>query len=190
MFSAELYEKIATELQCEVAAIKAVAEVESDGRCFTPKGRLMCLFEGHVFSRLTNRKYDKSHPTLSYRKWVKTFYKRSYDDEYTERFSKAFALDPDAAMQSTSWGGFQIMGFHYKDLGFKNVGEMVDFLKESADNHLIAFARYIKAKPYINRALRNKDWAQFAKFYNGQGYKLNRYDSKLEAAYAKYSKNA
>lgn len=35
-------------------------------------------------------------------------------------------------------------------------------------------------------ALRNKDWATFARCYNGSGYAVNKYDEKLKAAYEKF----
>jgi hypothetical protein len=34
--------------------------------------------------------------------------------------------------------------------------------------------------------LENLDWAKFARGYNGAGYKQNKYDEKLAAAYKKY----
>ena len=43
------YQKAAKELNCEVAAIRAVAEVESLKGGFLPDGRPKILFERHVF---------------------------------------------------------------------------------------------------------------------------------------------
>lgn len=191
MFSEGLYQEVAAQLNCEVAAIKAVARVESAGRGFTSGGRLMCLFEGHVFYEKTDGKFAKSHPSLCYPKWVTKYYKSSYDDEYVERFSAAFRLDADAAIQSSSWGAFQIMGFHYEKLDFDSPGAMLDYLKADLKNHLRLFAKFILLKQNINllMALQGKNWGTFAYFYNGQSYKVNRYDSKLKAAYTKYANN-
>jgi peptidoglycan-binding domain 1 protein len=36
-------------------------------------------------------------------------------------------------------------------------------------------------------ALQAKDWAEFAKRYNGPAYEQNQYDKKLAAAYQKFS---
>ena len=36
-------------------------------------------------------------------------------------------------------------------------------------------------------ALRKKNWAAFAKAYNGPGYAKNQYDTKLAAAYASFA---
>lgn len=41
---------------------------------------------------------------------------------------------------------------------------------------------------YYYNELQRKDWAGFARGYNGPGYAKNRYDIKLANAYKKYSK--
>ena len=175
-------------LHCDIAAIKAVAEVESNGNAFTVNNRLICLFEGHLFYKWTKGRFAKSHPTLCYKSWVKSFYKKDYDDEYTERFSVAFRLDAEAAMKATSWGAFQILGEHYIRLGFASVGDMLDFLKRDEDNHLTAFAKFVETDTRLLRALQQRDWATFARIYNGPAYKKNNYDTKLAKAYAKFNK--
>ena len=42
--------------------------------------------------------------------------------------------------------------------------------------------------PQMETLLKAKDWANFARGYNGPAYAKNRYDVKLAAAYAKFSK--
>jgi len=37
-------------------------------------------------------------------------------------------LDPDAAIQASSWGAFQIMGFHYAALGFSSPQAFADMM--------------------------------------------------------------
>lgn len=183
IFTEVAYSKVAQELDCEIALIKAIEEVESAQAGFTKEGRLMCLFEGHVFHNLTKGKFDKNYPTISYRKWTKKHYYSDPDKEYKERFSLAFLLDKDAAMQSASWGAFQIMGFHYQSLGFKTVDEMHLFLKADIDNHLLLFARFVKGNSRLLLALQQKNFQKIAYYYNGAGYRKNKYDQKIEAAY-------
>lgn len=51
----------------EVALVRAIAEVESGGKSgFGPDGLPIIAFEGHLFRKHTNNKYDKNHPSLSY----------------------------------------------------------------------------------------------------------------------------
>lgn len=40
---------------------------------------------------------------------------------------------------------------------------------------------------YLTSHIVNKQWAEFAKGYNGSAYKENKYDTKLEMAYQKYA---
>jgi hypothetical protein len=195
MFTDELYEECANLLGVEMAAFKAVAltvaEIESGNCAFTKGGRVMSRFEGHVFYDKTDGKYAKTNPKLCYPEWNDVTRKYSFpnaDDDYVQRFSKAFLLNPDAAIQATSWGVFQIMGFHFKMLGFETPGQMLNFLKDSTDNHLRLFAKFLnhKEKRNLKNAMLKKNWATFAYFYNGKGYKKNKYDTKLSAAYEKY----
>src|SRR5437870_4720151 len=56
----------------------------------------------------------------------------------------------------------------------------------SEDGQMDTFVRFIKANPAIHLALKNKDWAKFAKLYNGPDYLKNKYDTKLAEAYASF----
>ncbi|WP_426770837.1 N-acetylmuramidase domain-containing protein, partial [Pseudomonas aeruginosa] len=42
-----------------------------------------------------------------------------------ERLDKAVKMDRDCALQSASWGLFQIMGFHWEALGYASVQAFV-----------------------------------------------------------------
>ena len=44
-------------LRVEVAALRAVAEIESNGRGFLPDLRPVVLYEAHIFGRLTGHKH-------------------------------------------------------------------------------------------------------------------------------------
>jgi hypothetical protein len=105
---------LAQSLNVEAAALRAVAAVESAGSGFLPEPSPLpkVLFEGHAFHRLTQGRFDASHPTLSYPKWTKQFYSKTGAGEW-DRLNAACALDRTAALQSASWGMFQIMGFNY-----------------------------------------------------------------------------
>lgn len=175
----------ANELGVEPAVIRAVDEIESRGDGFTDDGRVKILFERHKFHQFTHGKYDASHPDISNKE------AGGYGSSKSQygRFSRAFELDPEAAMKSASWGRYQIMGFNFKAAGFNSVGEFVDAMKVSEDEHLKAFVKVIKAWG-LAPELRVKDWAAFASQYNGSAYKKNKYDTKMAAAYEKFKKAA
>jgi hypothetical protein len=177
------YAAAAKSLDIEVAMIKAVAEIESPRGPFDSMGRPEILFERHYFHNFTFGKYDKTDPDIS------TASQGGYG-KYSAQYGKlerAYALDPDAALRSVSWGRFQIMGNNFADAGFTSVAKFVLAMTKSEAEHLSAFVSFVKANPQRLNALRKKDWAGFAKRYNGAGYEKYHYDTKLAAAYKKFS---
>ena len=178
------YQNAANQLSVEVAAIKAIASVESSGSGFLANGAPKILFEGHIFSDLTDGAYDKKYPTISYLKWTKAFYLGGVA-EYT-RYNTAFTLDKNAAMMSTSWGKFQIMGFNYAKAGYASVDSFVQDMCKSESKQLLALVKFLKAKG-LDVHLRSKNWASFAEGYNGPKYPKNKYDIRLKQAYEAFS---
>jgi len=182
----------ASKYTIELAAIKAVNEIESNGKGFLIDGRPRILFEGHVFWRqLKNVNLDPTEflndftKNILYAKWTKKHYIGG-SGEYS-RLEKAAGMSDlpavhDAAYASASWGAFQIMGFHYKSLGYSSVDAFVSTMYEDEGKHLEAFGKFLEANNLI-RHIKNKDWEAFAKGYNGPGYKKNKYHIKLKKAY-------
>jgi peptidoglycan hydrolase-like protein with peptidoglycan-binding domain len=177
------YVAAAALLKCEIAAIKAVAEVESRGAGFLPDGRPKILFERHKFHKFTGGKYDAGHPGISSKS--PGGYGAAGNHQW-DRFNEAFALDPSAAIQSCSWGKFQVMGFNFAVCGFANIDDFRTAMETSEGEHLKAFCNFISGNNLAG-ALRNRQWATLASGYNGADYKINQYDTKLAAAYKKYS---
>lgn len=178
------YLAAAESLDCDVAAIHAVADVESGGSGFGPDGRPKVLFEGHVFYRETGGQFAASNPTLCYPKWTKEFYASNQSGEWL-RVNAAMNLNRTAALRSTSWGKFQIMGFNYARCGYFSVDGFVTDMGISEAKQLNAFVEFLKSEG-LDTALRDKAWATFARGYNGTQYAQNAYDTKLAAAYSKH----
>jgi hypothetical protein len=80
----------------------------------------------------------------------------------------------------------QVMGFHYRELGFNTVGAMWDFAKINEANQVELGLKFIKSIPALLQALKSKDWAGFAYRYNGAAYKENNYDQRLLTAYKNF----
>lgn len=173
----------------EVAAIKAVHEVESAGRGFL-NGKVKILFEGHIFwKELAKRQIDPrkvlpGNEDVLQEKYIPRNPSYRLDQHY--RLNKAAKINAEAAYSSASYGLFQIMGFHYESLGFPTAKAFVDFLSINEASQLEVFGRFIAAHNLI-KPLQSHNWAKFALGYNGSAYKTNKYDTKLAAAYAKYS---
>lgn len=180
----EDYQKAAELLDVDVATIKAVEEVESNGSGFLKSGEPVILFEGHIFHRLTGGKYSTpENANISHQSWTRKY----YNENQHKRLQKAVKLDREAALKSASWGKFQIMGFNYEACGFKDIQGFINAMYAGEKDHLLAFVNFIKSHRY-QRYLKNKDWAGFARRYNGPGYRTNKYDTKLKNAYEKFKK--
>jgi hypothetical protein len=178
------YQHGARELECDVPAIKAVVEVESSGDGFLPTGEPVILFEAHIFDRLTQGRFRKSHPHLSSARWVRKLYGPTGQYQH-KRLAEAVALDRNAALQSASYGKFQVMGFNWKVCGYSSLQSFINAMYRSEKDHLQAFIGYVKGRN-LDDELRRKDWAGFAFGYNGSGYSANKYDIKLAKAYQKH----
>ena len=177
------YNDAAFDLGVEVAALKAVAQVESNGNGFLPDGFPKILFEGHLFSKYTLGIYDKLEPTISYPKWTKEHYLGGVK-EY-DRLHIAIALNRDAALKATSWGKFQILGANFSDAGYDRIAMFVNDMNISEVQHLKAFNNIIRSWQLLD-ALKYHKWEIFARRYNGPGFKQNQYDEKMAAAYLKF----
>jgi hypothetical protein len=179
----------ADKLGVPLAAVRAVNEVESRGSGFLPDGRPAILFERHVFWRqLAARKIDPV-PLAGRAPNVLAQTPGGYQGgaaEYT-RLASAELIDRQAAHEAASWGAFQIMGYHWKRLGYASINDFVARMRQSEAEHLDAFVRFIAADTGLLAALKAQKWAAFAKGYNGPNYARNLYDAKLAQAYAKYT---
>ena len=80
---------------------------------------------------------------------------------------------------------FQFMGFNYAACGESSVESFVNAMCESEFKLLVLSARFIKQARMLP-SLQAKDWAEFARRYNGPTYAQNNYDKQLEEAYQKY----
>jgi hypothetical protein len=182
------FARAAKALDVEVAAIRAVAEVEAAGQAFLPNGKPVILYEAHIFHQHTKGAHanakDRNGVALSSPRWDRALYGGASNQHL--RYEEARKLNPDAANKACSWGMFQIMGANHKVCGFDNSQSFVDAMwTGGAGAHLDAFVKFIQGNK-LDGALRRKDWAAFAKGYNGPSYAQNAYDKKMAAAYARY----
>jgi murein L,D-transpeptidase YcbB/YkuD len=177
------FDAAAVRLFCEVAAVRAVAEVESGGRSgFLADKRPKILFESRVFHEITHGVHD-ADSDISTPTWVRNY--KGGAAEYT-RLAKAIRLDRTAALKATSWGMFQILGINHRTCGFPDVEQYVLAQLVSEGAHLDAFVGFV-LKNKLDDELRDRRWAEFSRGYNGPGYRQNHYDEKMAAAYARYA---
>jgi len=89
---------------------------------------------------------------------------REYD-----RLEWAKQTNENAALRSSSWGMFQVKGFHLQDLGYTSVKRFVRPVQKNEGEHLAASVKFIQVNN-LAKFLRSKDWVGFARRYNGPAF--------------------
>ncbi len=187
------YAQAAEMLGVEKAAIMAVAEVETGNRNgFLEDGRPIILFEGHVFWQRLKRyglnpvDYMQGNEDIVHLEWTRRYYKGG-TQEY-ERLERAIKIHKRAALESTSWGLFQIMGFNYELCGCEDVNEFVERMSSTSLEQVLLWVKFMQSTG-LAKCLEFYKWDLFALRYNGKGYKVNQYDKKMKKAYEKHKRN-
>lgn len=186
--------EIARENGIHPAALLAVKLVESGTKYgFLDSGKPQILFEGHVFYKylkanvksLDMNKLCAQYPNIVYPKWNKSKYLGG-EKEWT-RLEQARQINVKYANYAASWGMFQVMGFNYKTCGCQTINEFVEKMCASQEQQLLLTLNFLKNSNLIV-PLQKRQWATFAKGYNGPGFAQNKYHLKLQAAYNNYLK--
>ncbi len=175
----EEYRRIAGRLGIDGPTLMAVKEVEMPTSGFLKDGHPVVTFERHYFHKLTEGRYDTSHPGISDSR------PGGYGLPGAAQWAllkEAYGVDPDAAYRSTSFGTAELMGDYYKQAGFETVAEFVRFVSRTEANQLEAWARWLQPSGALE-PLRRHDWAGFARKHNGTGFARNQYDLRLRLAY-------
>jgi hypothetical protein len=184
--NAQDFQNVARSIGCDVAAVRAVVDVEAAGSGFLRDGRPKILFEAHWFSEFTDGRFDGSNDDISSAVWNRALYIGGAGE--WDRIYRASNLSREAALKSASWGLGQIMGFNHASAGYRDVESFVRDMHESEGKQLAAMFNFIKSNR-LDRFLISRDWAGFARQYNGESFRVNRYDEKLADAY-NYWRNA
>lgn len=166
-----------------VVELWALMSVETSGCGYLTDRRPKILFERHVFSRLTDGRYDVDDPEVS--QPSQGGYGPPGAHQY-DRLAVALNLDAEAALQSASWGLGQIMGENFKEAGFASVDDMVAGMIAREDNQLAGITSFLSTTG-MAETLRSHQWASFARRYNGPNYAANNYDATLAHFYEIYS---
>lgn len=186
--SAADFQAAATSLGVEVAAIRAIASVESGGRSgFGPGGRPVLRYELHIFEGGTHGAYHKTHPHLSQHSLSagKPYHHGGQVNEYSLLHGAMILRNRHlTAWESASWGMFQVMGSNHS--GYSSVADFVTAMYQSEANQMKSFLAFCRDNGLVH-ALKTHNWAHFARGYNGSNYAANHYDANIAAAYARFS---
>ncbi|MDM1022066.1 N-acetylmuramidase family protein [Acinetobacter sp. VNK23] len=186
------YTAAAVRLKVPELVIRVFGAVEGQGVGFLKNGKPKILFERHrmyAYLRLKKgsvfvNKMATERPNIVNQK------PGGYQGNEAEyvRLELAKQIDIESALQSTSWGQFQIMGENWKDLGYSSVQEFVDQQFASESYQLEAFIRFIEFKTgtiggkkvRLIDALRAQNWDAVFTLYNGPNYKKLGYQAKFQ----------
>lgn len=188
------YKEVAEMLGVETAAVKAVVEIEvgPTHQGFSAPGMPLINFDFSMFTQFCRRngvnlsKYRKSHPLVFNAPSARKYGSRQKAQH--ARLRAARTIDERTAIEGTFWGMFQIGGFNWRKCGASSINDFVERMSRSERDQLELFAQFLKTTK-LDKQLKAKNWAAFARGYNGPSYARRGYHTRMARAYAKYSKN-
>ncbi len=198
-----------TALACETrvhpAGVMAVWRVESGGRVHTPN-KAIIRFENHLlykrWGKDNQKKFDQ-HFCFGGRNgvpgssWKNHAFRANTEEEFRSFHGKQAleyqVLDlacqlagENTALKCISMGGPQILGAHYRRLGYATPVEMFQAFQADERAHVLGFFDFCEGadkRGDLISKLRRKDWTGFACGYNGKG-KADLYGDRIKDAFA------
>ena len=192
------WKRMAEEIGAPVHNLIAVFNVESRGGGFDDQGRLTVLYETHVaYDHAARPKEAHAQAPLLFTPYywdpddtpknkfhpyrlMKTEEFETLQDKRWDMIARAAKIDFNAAICGTSWGRFQVMGYHGKTLGFRDPMHMIEHMYEGEENHFDVFVRYVRVNGLL-KALQRGDWWAFSRYNSGRTDKRKKYAAKCLA---------
>lgn len=177
------FRKVAEELDVELAVIMTVVRIEAGIKMegFWAPGVPVVNFDRAM--------YNKSRPPRNVKasnsEQVPAGIKSAYGRKEWSQLIAARKQNLDKANMGTFWGMFQIGGFNYKQCGCQTVQEFVDRMSYSEFEQLELFANFVRNSGMLT-SLQQKNWAAFARKYNGASYARRGYHTRMAAEYRKF----
>lgn len=177
------YAIVAKDLGVEVAAIKAVVEIEAGKTLhgFFAPGIPVINFDASMYRVYASKAPDKK----AFKNLKVPSGLSGYGLKEWTQLVNACHKNGQGALMGTFWGMFQIGGFNYKLCGCSSIVEFVKLMADSEFAQLELFAKFIKNAGMLND-LKSKNWAAFARKYNGASYARRGYHTRMAAAYKRY----
>ena len=191
-------------LGVEAKVVKAITQIEAPRGGFNADGTPVILYERHYFykqfiayknpgqtqqSRIAERNQitaanrDICWPSaLTFAKTAPAYDRYGSTAQQYTRLNRARKFSDSAALESASWGKFQIMGENWSRIGWSSVQAFHRAMCASERDHLDAFIGFCFSKPGLVNAIRNKNWELIAKLYNGAA-QVAYYAPRLRNAY-------
>jgi hypothetical protein len=179
--SAEVIET-ALRIGIEPALLAAFRSVESGGG----RNPNTIRFEPHLFNPCSGSK-QRGKPMSDTRRIGKDGKEEGFSRESSETkqaaFQKAFAINKQCALNSTSFGIYQVLGSNFSGIS-SNPDEAVRlFNQDPVGISKKLVEAWFKSNPIAIRYANDLNFAKLAEKYNGPLYAQNNYDVYLAAAY-------
>jgi hypothetical protein len=189
----ELLIQAGKRLGCTYAEVEAVTWVECPRDPFDERGNISNLYEPHIYFEQAQKRdisaldIAQQFPFVRHLIRETPFPKGGYG-KYSEQITRftllaqlPFEQARDLAAESCSWGGWQVLGKWWKELGYASPDDFLLSMR-TVEGQLEVFCRYVETFN-LTQALRDHDWEGFALGYNGKNYKKFGYHWKLSEAY-------
>jgi len=174
----------------DVGAAIAVMCVESSGRGFGSDNKMIIRFENHQFwKRWGKNNEDTFRKFFKFRddkKWLGHEFRNSPNGQWQSFHGNqskewqvlefARQLNDNAALDSISMGLPQIMGFNSSIIGYKTVQDMFEKFNSDIRFHLFGLFDFLDKR--MIKALQERDFEEFAGYYNGPGQAQWRLDKR------------
>lgn len=150
--------------ECGIPTTSALAvfSVES-GTAYDPAtGLLIIRFEPHIFKKKSGREIT---------------WERGGQGKEWQNLERAYEVNGEAALLSTSYGLPQLMGFNSWVTRHKSAREMVMAFQQSCEEQVAGFFGFV-GKNGLLRYIAGQDWREFTRRYNGPA-NVDDYSGKL-----------
>lgn len=181
---------VANQYDLDPAALMAITDVQSGGKVLAViNGRAEPLikFEWHYFQRRLSPP-DRARAGNLCHSWS-----IAHSDNCEQQISswallnRAVEIDAQTALESAFWGVGEILGMHWRWLGFTSVSELADLCRRDVAGQVDLMMRYID-RAGLTGDVRARDWESFARGFNGRAYRKKRYHLKLAAAHGRWTR--
>jgi hypothetical protein len=187
------YREVAAELGVEVAAIKAVVDIETGSQHsgFWADGKPLINFDLSIYRQMAprhgvNLADARRRAPIAFRQPDARRY-GSRQAAQQARLDAIAQVNEEAAYESVFWGMFQIGGFNWKKCKTESIYDFVKRMSRSERDQLELFAAFCRSNDLI-KYIKAKNWAAFSLRYNGPGYRKHNYHNKMAAAYQKFKR--
>ncbi len=194
-----LLEVLSKEIGIDIATAIAVLSVESGGKGFGKKGKVLIRFENHLFHSFWGKyhesTFNKHFRFSSSQRWKNHYFRKDTKSPWEafhgnqekewEVLNFARKLDNEKALRSASYGAPQVIGSNHKVLGYSSAQALLDNFEKDIRFHIIGLFDFFN--PQMIKHLQRKEFTSFARYYNGKGQEV-RYGGFIKRHYQAFKK--